>query len=209
MLRVYTANIRGLDFRPALFKLSAYRLERLESVRSEQGKRQGAGAELLLNRAVRELRPDIRLPLDIAADENGKPRLRDGGLFFSLSHSGDVALCAVSDQELGADIQEQKPFNERLARRFFTVEELAYILASPDRDYTFSQVWALKESYIKAVGLGLKLPLDSFSLDFEKGIAVRGEAWKLWHRCVNGCHLAVCSLSDEAPEIFREIDRLD
>ena len=209
MLRVYTANISGLDYRPALFKLSAYRLQRLEGVQSELNKKQGAGAELLLNRAVRELRPGTELPLDIVADENGKPGLRDGSLFFSLSHSGPFALCAVSDKVLGADIQEQKPFNERLARRFFSAEELAYILGSEDRNAAFSQVWALKESYIKAVGLGLKLPLDSFSLKFEKRIELRGEPWKLWHRCVNGCHIAVCSSSDAEAEIFREIDRLE
>ena len=209
MLRVYYAHIGALDYRSALSKLSADRIQRLESIRAELNKKQSAGVELLLNLAVRELRPETKPPLDIVRGENGKPALRDGGLHFSLSHSGAWVLCAVSDGELGADIQEQRPFDERLARRFFTSEELDYIHGSPDQDYAFSQIWALKESFSKALGLGLRLPLRAFSLDFEKGPAVRGEAWHLRHCCVHGMHIAVCSAEGAEPEIFREIERLD
>lgn len=206
MLRVYIADISGLDLQPAVLKLSAYRLSRLEKVKSELNKKRGIAAELLLNYAIRELCPETELPLDIYADENEKPYLRGRELFFSLSHSGHYSLCAVSDRELGADIQEQVPFKERLARRFFTAEEFAYILGSSNRDYAFSKVWALKESTIKAFGLGLKMPLNAFSLQFGEEIGIRGESWKLWHTCVSGYHVAVCSEMDGEPEIFREIE---
>ena len=203
MLRVYYADISGLDIRPAAFKLSGYRMERLSG--TDLAKRQGIGAELLLNYAVRELDPERPLPLDISADEFGKPQLR-GGPCFNLSHSGNRCLCAVSDGEIGADIQEQRPYNPRLTERFFSGAELAYILASDDRDYAFSRVWALKESYIKALGGGLRIPLRSFSIEFENRICVRGEDWHFWHNCVDGYHIAVCFKNGYEPEVFREIE---
>lgn len=198
MLRVTYADIGALEYQSALFKLSAYRRERLEQVRTELGRKQGGGAELLLCRALEEL--GLETPPDIAADENGKPRLRGGELFFSLSHSGPFVLCAVSDRELGADIQERKPFNERLARRFFAPDELARILSAPDRDRTFTEIWAQKESYIKALGLGLKLPLESFS------VLSLPEPWRLWHRSGGRFTAAVCTESGEEPESFQEIE---
>lgn len=198
MLRVTFADIGALELQSALFKLSAYRRERLEQVRTELGKKQGAGAELLLCRALEEL--GLKTPPDIVADENGKPRLRGGELFFSLSHSGPWALCAVSDRELGADIQVRKPFNQRLARRFFAPDELELILSAPDRDRAFTEIWAKKESYIKALGLGLKLPLESFS------VLSLPEPWGLWSRTEPGFCAAVCSAGPEEPEFFRETE---
>lgn len=205
MLRVYYADISGLELRPALAWLSDYRRKRLEQVKNELAQKQGAGAELLLNYAVRELWPETELPLELFADEYGKPHLGDGRLCFSLSHSGAYSLCAVSDRDIGADIQRQKTFNERLARRFFSEEELRHILSADDRDHAFTKVWALKESYIKAVGLGLKMPLDSFSLSFGEKIGVRGEEHCLWHEYSRDYHMALCATGVEKPEFFREI----
>ena len=203
MLRVYYADISGLDIRPAVSKLSEYRLKRLGG--TDLAKKQGSGAELLLDHALRELDPERPLPPDIFADEFGKPHLR-GGPCFSLSHSGCYSLCAVSDGEIGADIQEQRQFNERLAKRFFSEAELAHILAADDRDYAFSRIWALKESYIKALGKGLRMPLNSFSIHFENEICIEGLDWRFWHRCVDGYHVALCFKGVYEPEIFREIE---
>lgn len=203
MLRVYFADISGLDIRPALSCLSDYRLKRLEQIKSEAGKRQGIGAELLLQRALREADPGFVLPPDIVPGENGKPCLKQGGLYFNLSHSAGKALCAVSDREVGADIQLEKPCNEGLMRRFFPPAEQAYVCSSGQRGAAFTQIWAMKESYIKALGLGLKLPLNSFSVEFDGGAHVG--SWKLWHICTEKYHIAVCSERYSRPDSVREI----
>ena len=122
MLRVTFADIGALELQSAAFPLSAYRRERLGSVRSPLARRQGIGAELLLCRELEAL--GLKTPPELITEADGKPRLRGGELFFSLSHSGPWALCAVSDRELGADIQERKPCSEKLARRFFAPEDL-------------------------------------------------------------------------------------
>ena len=134
MLRVYYANLGGLELRPALFPLSDYRLERLEKLKTERSIRQSLGAELLLIRAICQLDTQAELPLEIAAGENGKPFFPGKDLYFSLSHSDDLALCALSDRELGADVQRQRPYNVKLARRFFTGPEQAYLQDAEYKD---------------------------------------------------------------------------
>ncbi len=198
MLRVTFADIGALELQSAAFPLSAYRRERLGSVRSPLARRQGIGAELLLCRELEAL--GLKTPPELITEADGKPRLRGGELFFSLSHSGPWALCAVSDRELGADIQERKPCSEKLARRFFAPEERDALLSAPDRDEAFTRIWALKESYSKALGLGLKLPLESFS------VFSLPEPWRLWSRTEAGFCAAVCSAGCEEPELFREIE---
>ncbi len=198
MLRVYMADIAALDPGAALPFLSAARRERIERLQSPLGKKQGAGAELLLRYALGRL--GIPALPEIRADENGKPRFIEGGPCFSLSHSGSWALCAVADREVGADIQERRACKEALVRRFFAPDERDAVLRAPDRDRAFTSVWARKESYAKALGLGLKLPMESFS------VFALPSPWQIWCREAEAFCVAVCAGGDGGPEVFREID---
>jgi 4'-phosphopantetheinyl transferase len=89
----------------------------------------------------------------------GKPEVSNGP-FFSLSHSGDLALCAVSPaRRIGVDVEQLRPVAgaEQIARRWFTVSELeAYLEArAAQPDQAFLRVWTRKEAYLKALGTGL------------------------------------------------------
>ena len=66
----------------------------------------------------------------------------------------------MSDKEIGCDIQQIKDINLSIADRFFTAEERKYVKCTED----FFRIWTLKESFIKAIGKGLALPLNSFSI---------------------------------------------
>lgn len=97
--------------------------------------------------------------------EHGKPMLpKESGFYFNLSHSGDYALCAVSDREIGADIQRHEKYADRLAERFFHPEELAYLKEAKDSKRCFYDIWCLKESCIKCTGRGLSTGLEKFSV---------------------------------------------
>ena len=96
------------------------------------------------------------------------PALDSSPLSFSLSHTRGIAAVAVTrGADVGADVEraDRNIDAARLAGRFFSPEEAAALHEiSPDRlrDHFFLY-WTLKESYIKARGIGLILPLDSFS----------------------------------------------
>lgn len=100
-------------------------------------------------------------PLELVLDygKKGKPYLREYPFYFNLSHSGEYVVCAVSDQEIGADIQQCVSVDvERLARRFFSAEECralaAYETEHEKRQFFFRQ-WARKEAYGKLIGEGI------------------------------------------------------
>jgi len=108
----------------------------------------------------------------------GKPFLSgvsaDSGLEFNLSHARDFALVAVTkNRQVGVDIEYMREdiSREEIARRFFSERESSELLALPSeqRKAAFFYCWTRKEAYIKAHGLGLSLPLDSFDVSLAPG----------------------------------------
>ncbi len=95
---------------------------------------------------------------DVIADSRGK--LCCDGIFFSLSHAGDLALCAVSGVPVGCDIELVKDAPLEIAPRIFCPGERAYLRNARDdkeAQRRFFTLWTLKESYMKMTGEGLGL----------------------------------------------------
>ena len=102
-------------------------------------------------------------------NRHGKPSLRDSDVRFNVSHSGGWAFQAVTqDGEVGIDIERIDPrvAREQIPERFFSPREVAQLRALPadQQAVAFFRCWTRKEAYIKARGLGLALPLDSFDV---------------------------------------------
>ena len=111
-------------------------------------------------------------------DEFGKPRLkghREGGdLSFNLSRSRGLVLVAVAlERDVGVDVEfiDSAVSSEEVAQRFFSANEIAALNAIPEslRLEAFFQCWSRKEAYIKARGMGLSIPLDSFDVSLRPG----------------------------------------
>lgn len=103
-------------------------------------------------------------------NEFGKPRLADrSDIHFSLSHSQDRALLAVSEGlEIGADLEGVRSVDHLgLARRYFHRNEVAAIERHADPQQAFFRIWTLKEAVVKALGTGLLIPLDEFEVSIE------------------------------------------
>ena len=133
------------------------------------------------------------------SEPGGKPRLADAagapGLSFSLSHSGDEALLGLAHgAAIGVDIEVQRhlPELDAIARAHFGSEELRSLHALPPsrRHDAFFAAWTRKEAYVKALGVGLALPLDSFEVSVHPdqpaalraigGSQAAAQAWTLW-----------------------------
>ncbi|WP_051242050.1 4'-phosphopantetheinyl transferase family protein [Stappia stellulata] len=108
--------------------------------------------------------------------DHGKPYVAGAAdaPVFNLSHSDGMIALAVAPPNgagpcLGVDVEAMnRTVSEGVAERFFAAREVADLRALPNhaREERFFALWALKESYIKAVGLGLGIPLDSFAFRF-------------------------------------------
>ena len=96
--------------------------------------------------------------------ENGKPCLAGyPGVFFNLSHCEAGVVCAISDIEVGIDIQNIQPGCLDIARNVCTNEELKMLERSEDPEGVFHGMWTVKESYTKQTGCGLTEPLNLLS----------------------------------------------
>ena len=108
---------------------------------------------------------DIKKTVKWDTENGGKLYLtQNKDLYVNLSHSGGYAVCAVHNKDVGIDIQHLRECDMNLAKRFFTAEETEYINCSADKNNAFFEVWTKKESFVKAIGTGLTIPLNSFSV---------------------------------------------
>jgi phosphopantetheinyl transferase len=105
----------------------------------------------------------LAIELGIAVDETelfnapkGKPLLRnDPALHFSISHSHDVSMIAITRvAPVGVDIEQLRavPHAEAILRRFFTQEDISTILTDDNRDLRFVQAWTGAEARVKVRG---------------------------------------------------------
>ena len=162
MRGVYLIDVSDID--PSdeflLSQMSKKRLEKISCLKREDAKKQSIGAELLLNQAISIAAPEIKRPAVWETDENGKIFIPNSSIYVNLSHSGKYAVCAVSDKPVGIDIQLCTKPDMRLAERFFSADEIDYLKNGGD----FFEIWVKKESFLKAIGTGLRTPLKSFSV---------------------------------------------
>ena len=107
---------------------------------------------------------------------HGKPDLvlapKQAALTFNLSHSHEAALVAVAfDRPIGVDIEYIKPDSDwpGIVENFFAPGEIARLLSLPPESQrqAFFTCWTRKESYIKAKGGGLSIPLDGFEVSVD------------------------------------------
>jgi 4'-phosphopantetheinyl transferase len=122
-------------------------------------------------------------PWDVLLDGNqyGKPMLAGElakQLQFNLSFSNNMALFAFSrHRSIGVDIEniDDRVIDEYVAQRHFSSNEIATFIALPRKQQVeaFYNCWTRKESWIKARGLGLSIPLDSFEVSLAPGDPAR------------------------------------
>ena len=132
---------------------------------------------------------------DVTFTENvhGKPIICDTDIYFNISHSANAVMCAVSDHEVGVDIEKICDIRDAIVKRCFSAYEKDQVSSAED----FYRIWTLKEAYLKAIGTGIDRKLDSLSLDLgdtvtctDNGVAVP------YHFCSvisNGFAVSVCS----------------
>lgn len=138
----------------------------------------------------------------IRRDAYGKPFLEGNRLYFNISHSGDYLAAAVSEQPVGIDIEGMRPVREGMYRK--VVRQMEQELIGSEREKDFIRLWTLKESFTKAEGQGLRIPLKEYYFRREKdGMRVyyQGEKapWLFYvdEAAADGYIVSVCGLDKE------------
>jgi 4'-phosphopantetheinyl transferase len=153
----------------------------------------------------------------------GKPYVKNSPIKYNLSHSGNFVLLAVSScTEVGVDVEVIRdiPNLESLFLNTLHINEISYIknLAPALILRNFLQIWTQKEAVVKALGKGLSIPLESFSIPGlafpsppKKFINIFSENLTIFDLNIDDNHvgaLAVCSKNVNLIKISLKINKL-
>lgn len=128
--------------------------------------------------------------------EKGKPYLKNDGIFFNISHSDSLVICAADEREIGCDVQSLQDYKPRVAERFFTEKEVSFLRKSDDKSRIFIKLWTLKESILKKEGTGIGGGLDSFDFsDYAACDSFTAYGCCFSHFSFENYEIAVCSES--------------
>src|SRR5690606_1228898 len=187
VVRVWHAHVDDVFDGPGRLARAVARLRPAEQARYARFRHDVDRRMFLLGRVMARAAVGDALGLDPhdwpwREGERGRPEvdLPDCSITFNLAHSGGVVVCALADCGLvGVDVEarERVKLERALVARCCGPEEAAGVGPHGDRwRDRFLQYWTLKESYLKAVGLGISVPLDEvcFRIDGEPRSCFRG-----------------------------------
>ncbi len=187
--------------------LPRWRRRRMERLRYAPAREASLGAGLLW-RYVME-RHGVHPEEPVRFLQAGKPVFAEReDLHFSLSHSGPYAMCAISDRQIGADVQQIKPVHMSVARRFH-FRERDWLAEQPhdEQNHAFFRIWARKEAWVKAVSKDQLLSLD------EEDVIHGAEGWQFGEFWLDDEYLAaVCARQGEdiqPPVVLKKEDLLE
>lgn len=168
-------------------------------------------ARYLICRRLKIVNKDIVF----GANEYGKPFLKNcRDVEFNISHSGKWVACSLGNLPTGIDIEQIRPIDMGIAQRFFSKEEFKNLMSKniSEREAFFYDLWTLKESYIKAVGKGLSIPLNSFTISIqEDNITIhtmhgKDNYYARQYYIDKDYKMAICSIKNEFPQNVDLID---
>lgn len=167
-MKIYSCDISKIsdsDFRVWFEKMSGERKESVRRLLIPHKQKLKIAADNLCRNAVAEFCGISTDEIEFGTKEKGKPFAKGLDVHFNVSHSGDIAVCAVSGREIGIDIEKIREIKADACRKFANENEIEYINSNKNG---FFEIWTLKEAYFKCVGTGLGADIKNVWFDITK-----------------------------------------
>ena len=126
---------------------------------------------------------NISATQDFSYTSLGKPFIL-GKPNFSISHSQDFLVIAVSNNDIGVDVQKVEKYNPSLAKKVLSLSELKLVENSKNKAYQFAKLWTKKEAKTKLLGGSV--------FDDTKNILNDSQNYKFWVSRKNGFVITIC-----------------
>ena len=187
-MKWYKYDIRDLtneEYNKYFSLMSPEKQQRVNKFRFADDKKRTVAGEMLARKTIAEWCSVDETDIVFYKNEHGKPYLKDLPCYFNISHSSDFVVCAVSENEIGIDIEKIRPIDLKIAKKICTETELKYLfngipnendfnLATDDELLSrFFKLWTAKEAYGKCKGIGVDfidtLALEYFSIELAPG----------------------------------------
>ena len=196
-------NINSSILNTFIQHLNQERKKKATNYRHEIDTARTVCGEMLLRYALsKRLGSSIpEIPLQFTFNPYGKPFLLNyPDVSFNISHSGDWVTCAISDFDIGIDVEQiNLDMNLDIANQYFHEKEIQLInsVAAPESYHYFFRIWTTKESYLKCIGKGLGEPLSNFYVS-EKTVILENKITPYhinYYKILDDYALSVCSTS--------------
>jgi len=138
--------------------------------------------------------------LAVGENQMGKPYLiNHPNIHFNISHSQNFVVCAISDQQIGVDIEVERMVSNDLAQRIMTKTELEQFNLMGNSVSYFFKIWTLKESYMKYTGEGLNMSFKSMNFEIKEDRVSSNLPEVKFHvfEYSKNCHVSVCTTDSE------------
>ena len=140
-----------VEYEKAYAYLSFSRKTRINRLKQEKDKKRSLLGEILLKKLLEEEKVDAY----ILSSDNGRPYLSDDSFYVSISHSGEMAAAAISEEPIGIDVERLRKIDLKLIERVCTEREAEYIKEGDNPEFRFFEIWTAKEAYFKKQGTGI------------------------------------------------------
>jgi 4'-phosphopantetheinyl transferase len=154
-------------------------------------KQLSVAGKLLLLRLLKELERQLSLS-DLKYNDYHRPYF-NAGPDFNIAHSGNIAVCGVTDSgKIGIDIEQIKEIDLADYTDYFTPNEWDKINQYPNKYDGFYDFWTRKEAVLKAIGTGFHTPLSSVDVS-DENLIYDGIAYHIKPLAINQdykCHVA-------------------
>lgn len=131
---------------------------------------QHSHAHRLLRECLRPYGIDYSESTKIIKGELGKPSLADyPDVHYNITHADGIAAAVSCKKECGIDAERVRKYRPNVIKRAFSEGEKTLIENTPEeeRDLLFFRLWTLKESYVKAIGIGVSYPMNTAEFSFD------------------------------------------
>lgn len=194
--RLFITDIRKISF-DRIGELSKERAMRVERCRRPDDKLRCIAGGLFMNRFLDGAK--------IGVNKFGKPEC-DNGLCFNISHSGDYVLFALSDSDVGCDIEEIRFLNGiRLGKIVFCDNEMKLLNSTSDRLGTFFELWTKKEALLKCMGDGFHRGAKSVDVSSGRFFENTTEYYMKQYK-FSDYEISLCSVKADFPRDVEFID---
>lgn len=171
-MKWYKYDIRDLtdeEYNKYFSFMSPEKQQRVNKFRFVDDKKRTVAGEMLARKAIAEWCSVDETAIVFYKNEHDKPYLKDLPCCFNISHSGNFVVCAISENEIGIDIEKIRPIDLKIAKRVFNEIELKLLFTTPNENQQdiFFSLWTEKEAILKCIGTGFSDNTNYSKADFE------------------------------------------
>ena len=208
MQRLYISHVKT-SFEGSKDVLRADDVDEIGAVKNEKLRNQKATARLLLRHALKDC--GLQEKESIKKTDKGKPYIERENLFFNISHTDRLVVCAVADKEIGVDVEKIRKLSDAAIKSILCPSEISVFqtLSQKEKNEYVCVSWTLKESLTKLLGSGIvkrpcEIDIAGYSLTDEGKIIIKNINKKEIFFCfrqMEGCFVSTAMFAKKNVEL--------